>query len=194
MKLARIQLNGRPTAALVEGSSVIPLTTGDGTPAVLSTLLAAPDIASAVAKLGKQSPVALEKRRVVACGRLPEVWAAGVTYKRSQTARMEESEAAASCYDRVYTAARPEIFFKATPGRCSGHLGPLRIRVDATWNVPEPELALVINPSGRSSVYDWQRYELSRYRGGQPTLSSASQMLQPMLWAWTLDHAGQFHA
>ena len=77
-----------------------------------------------------------------------EVWAAGVTYKRSQAARMEESEAAASCYDRVYTAARPEIFFKATPGRCSGHLGMLRIREDAHWNVPEPELALVISKRG----------------------------------------------
>lgn len=82
-----------------------------------------------------------------------EVWAAGVTYKRSQTARMEESEAAASCYDRVYTAARPEIFFKATPGRCSGHLGMLRIREDAHWNVPEPELALVIASSGKIVGY-----------------------------------------
>jgi 2-dehydro-3-deoxy-D-arabinonate dehydratase len=78
-----------------------------------------------------------------------EVWAAGVTYKRSQKARMEESEAAASCYDRVYTADRPELFFKATPSRCSGHNGPLRIRSDATWNVPEPELTLVISRAGK---------------------------------------------
>jgi len=77
-----------------------------------------------------------------------EVWAAGVTYKRSQTARMEESEAAASCYDRVYTAARPELFFKATPNRCTGHLGKLRIRTDAAWNVPEPELTLVLSNRG----------------------------------------------
>jgi len=82
-----------------------------------------------------------------------EVWAAGVTYKRSQTARMEESEAAASCYDRVYTAARPELFFKATPNRCSGHLGKLRIRTDATWNVPEPELALVLSNQGKIVGY-----------------------------------------
>jgi 2-dehydro-3-deoxy-D-arabinonate dehydratase len=74
-----------------------------------------------------------------------EVWAAGVTYKRSQTARMEESEAAASCYDRVYEADRPELFFKATPHRVSGHGQPLRIRADATWNVPEPEVTLVLN-------------------------------------------------
>ncbi|MFO1066838.1 MAG: fumarylacetoacetate hydrolase family protein [Pirellulales bacterium] len=76
-----------------------------------------------------------------------EVWAAGVTYKRSQTARMEESETAASCYDRVYVSPRPELFFKATPSRCSGHHGLLRIRSDATWNVPEPELALVLSPT-----------------------------------------------
>ena len=82
-----------------------------------------------------------------------EVWAAGVTYKRSQTARMEESEAAASCYDRVYTADRPELFFKATPNRCSGHLGKLRIRTDATWNVPEPELTLVLSNRGKIVGY-----------------------------------------
>ncbi|TWT83546.1 Fumarylacetoacetate (FAA) hydrolase family protein [Planctomycetes bacterium CA13] len=75
-----------------------------------------------------------------------EVWAAGVTYERSQTARMEESEAAASCYDRVYQADRPELFFKATPHRVSGHMQPLRIRRDASWNVPEPEVTLVLSP------------------------------------------------
>ena len=74
-----------------------------------------------------------------------EVWAAGVTYKRSKTARMEESEAAASCYDRVYESPRPELFLKATPSRVSGPQQPLRIRVDAEWNVPEPEITLVIN-------------------------------------------------
>ncbi|QDV46236.1 Fumarylacetoacetate (FAA) hydrolase family protein [Stieleria neptunia] len=78
-----------------------------------------------------------------------EVWAAGVTYKRSQTARMEESEAAASCYDRVYNADRPELFFKATPHRVSGYGQPLRIRSDASWNVPEPEITLVISPQMR---------------------------------------------
>ena len=82
-----------------------------------------------------------------------EVWAAGVTYKRSQTARMEESEASANCYDRVYTAARPELFFKATPNRCTGHLGKLRIRTDATWNVPEPELTLVLSNRGKIVGY-----------------------------------------
>lgn len=74
-----------------------------------------------------------------------EVWAAGVTYIRSKSARMEESETAASCYDRVYEADRPEIFFKATPNRVIGPGGNLRIRVDSEWNVPEPEITLAIN-------------------------------------------------
>ena len=78
-----------------------------------------------------------------------EVWAAGVTYKRSQVARMEESETGASHYDRVYTAPRPEIFFKATPNRVSGPGEPLRVRADSRWSVPEPELALVISPVGK---------------------------------------------
>jgi 2-dehydro-3-deoxy-D-arabinonate dehydratase len=78
-----------------------------------------------------------------------EVWAAGVTYKRSQVARMEESEAGASHYDKVYTAPRPEIFFKATANRVSGPGQPLRVRADSQWSVPEPELALVVSPTGK---------------------------------------------
>lgn len=77
-----------------------------------------------------------------------EVWAAGVTYKRSQVARMEESESAASHYDKVYTADRPELFFKATPNRVSGPDQPLRVRCDSQWSVPEPEFTLVINKTG----------------------------------------------
>jgi 2-dehydro-3-deoxy-D-arabinonate dehydratase len=73
-----------------------------------------------------------------------EVWAAGVTYERSRIAREEES-AGSGIYDRVYSAARPELFFKATPSRTVGPGEPVAIRVDASWNVPEPELGLVIN-------------------------------------------------
>ena len=74
-----------------------------------------------------------------------EVWAAGVTYKRSKTARMEESASAATLYDRVYASPRPELFFKATPHRVAGPGQPLRIRRDSQWNVPEPELTLVLS-------------------------------------------------
>ena len=76
-----------------------------------------------------------------------EVWAAGVTYLRSKKARMEESDFSATAYDRVYEAPRPEIFFKSMPGKVSGPGGPVGIRADAKWNVPEPELALVFNSS-----------------------------------------------
>ena len=79
-----------------------------------------------------------------------EVWAAGVTYLRSKVARMEESETAGGgdFYDRVYDAPRPEIFFKATPNRVAAPGATVRIRSDSKWNVPEPELTLVVNPRG----------------------------------------------
>lgn len=80
-----------------------------------------------------------------------EVWAAGVTYYRSRSARIEESKAAGGgdFYDRVYQAERPELFFKATPHRVVGPGGALRIRRDSAWNVPEPELALAVNARGQ---------------------------------------------
>ena len=80
-----------------------------------------------------------------------EVWAAGVTYYRSRDARMEESRDAGggSFYDRVYSAERPELFFKATASRVVGPGQPVRIRRDAHWSVPEPEWTLLINPRGQ---------------------------------------------
>jgi 2-dehydro-3-deoxy-D-arabinonate dehydratase len=79
-----------------------------------------------------------------------EVWAAGVTYFRSRTARMEEAKSAGGgdFYDRVYAAERPELFFKATARRVRGHGDAVRIRSDARWSVPEPELTLVVSARG----------------------------------------------
>ena len=79
-----------------------------------------------------------------------EVWAAGVTYFRSRTARMEESRSAGGgdFYDRVYGADRPELFFKASPHRVRGSGQTVRIRRDARWNVPEPELTLAVTSRG----------------------------------------------
>jgi 2-dehydro-3-deoxy-D-arabinonate dehydratase len=77
---------------------------------------------------------------------LQEVWGAGVTYERSQVARREESQGGGSFYDKVYRADRPELFLKATPARVVGPLQRVRLRRDTKWCVPEPELALVINP------------------------------------------------
>jgi len=84
-----------------------------------------------------------------------EVWAAGVTYYRSRTARMEESQSAGGgdFYDRVYSAERPELFFKATASRVSGPGGDVRIRSDARWSVPEPELTLLVNHRGQIIGY-----------------------------------------
>lgn len=81
-----------------------------------------------------------------------EVWASGVTYRRSLVEREAES-VAADVYARVYEAERPEIFFKALGTRVAGHREPIRIRKDSAWNVPEPELVLVINSAGEIVGY-----------------------------------------
>ena len=84
-----------------------------------------------------------------------EIWAAGVTYLRSRNARMEESQetGGATFYDKVYDAERPEIFFKSTAQRCVGNNEKVRIRKDSTWNVPEPELTLLITSNGKIVGY-----------------------------------------
>jgi 2-dehydro-3-deoxy-D-arabinonate dehydratase len=80
-----------------------------------------------------------------------EVWAAGVTYLRSRVARVQESSHAsgAGFYDRVYDAERPELFFKAPGWRVRGPGQEIRVRQDAGWSVPEPELAAYVDPRGR---------------------------------------------
>ncbi|NII26430.1 2-hydroxyhepta-2,4-diene-1,7-dioate isomerase [Pseudoflavitalea sp. X16] len=88
-------------------------------------------------------------------GRDQELWACGVTYLRSKIGRQEESKAAggADFYAKVYEAERPEVFFKSTYHRIVGHGGLVRIRKDSTWDVPEPELTLVVTPSGKIVGY-----------------------------------------
>jgi 2-dehydro-3-deoxy-D-arabinonate dehydratase len=84
-----------------------------------------------------------------------ELWACGVTYYRSMVGRQEESKAAggADFYGKVYEAERPECFFKSTPHRVVGNHGSVRIRKDSTWDVPEPELTLVVTSSGKIIGY-----------------------------------------
>lgn len=146
MKLVKFQIpGGAAGAGLVIDDSVVPLTKA-GQPCSLTELLEAADpsaLAEQLADHSQRRPLA--QTVLLAPIDRQEVWAAGVTYKRSRTARMEESEAAASCYDRVYVSARPELFMKATVHRVSGPGRPLRIRTDSQWNVPEPELTLVLN-------------------------------------------------
>ena len=81
-----------------------------------------------------------------------EVWAAGVTYERSRSGRMEESTEG-GVYDRVYLARRPEVFFKATAQRVVGEGQPVGVRADSPWNAPEPELGLVLNTGGEIFGY-----------------------------------------
>jgi 2-dehydro-3-deoxy-D-arabinonate dehydratase len=84
-----------------------------------------------------------------------EVWASGVTYYRSRNARMEESRSGGGgdFYDRVYSAERPELFFKAVAHKVAGPNAKVRIRRDANWSVPEPELTLLVNPRAQIIGY-----------------------------------------
>ena len=131
----------------------------DARPAVITTLPAAPALADLLAlPLGRireicaepdGAAVPEERAELLAPvdGRT-EVWAAGVTYERSKTARMAESENSADIYDRVYAAERPELFFKSAAWRVSGAGVPVSVRADSAINVPEPELAAVLNYAG----------------------------------------------
>jgi 2-dehydro-3-deoxy-D-arabinonate dehydratase len=97
----------------------------------------------------------LQEKELLAPIGTQEVWASGVTYLRSKVARMEESKESggATFYDKVYDAERPELFFKSTAGRVVPPMGKVRIRKDSTWDVPEPELVLVISSSGKIVGY-----------------------------------------
>lgn len=88
-------------------------------------------------------------------GSQQELWACGVTYLKSKIGRQEESKLAggADFYGKVYEAERPECFFKSNPARIVGHLGKVRIRKDSTWDVPEPELTLLVSASGKIIGY-----------------------------------------
>jgi len=146
MKLAKYRLpTGQIGVGRVMGDYVLPLDLSSGQYRSLFEILESENPYEAVEFLAQRDePIALEDLSLLPPIDQQEVWAAGVTYKRSKAARMEESATAASCYDRVYASPRPELFFKATPHRVAGHGQPLRIRGDSNWNVPEPELTLVL--------------------------------------------------
>jgi 2-dehydro-3-deoxy-D-arabinonate dehydratase len=143
--------DGDPRIGRLDGERVTPL------PAVptLSALLAQPldrirDLCAAPA--AGTSPAAGVTLLAPVDG-ATEVWAAGVTYERSRTARMAESEHSADIYDRVYDAERPELFFKSAAWRVSGPDAPVSVRADSAVNVPEPELAAVLNFAGEVAGY-----------------------------------------
>jgi 2-dehydro-3-deoxy-D-arabinonate dehydratase len=146
MKLAKYRLpTGEISVGQLEQERILPLDLSGRQYRGLSDILDADDpLEVADFLLARNKSISLETATLLAPIDAQEVWAAGVTYRRSQVARMEESQSAASCYDRVYASPRPELFFKATPHRVSGPGEPLRIRGDSKWSVPEPEITLVL--------------------------------------------------
>ncbi|MHB8970444.1 MAG: fumarylacetoacetate hydrolase family protein [Pirellulaceae bacterium] len=147
MKLAKYRHpNGSVGVGLIEDFSLVPLKLTGGqyngladilesdNPAEVSEFLADPSQRLSLGMVHLLPPIDQQ-----------EVWAAGVTYRRSHAARTEESTFAATCYDQIYRSPRPELFFKATPHRVVGPGQAIRIRRDSQWTVPEPELTLVLN-------------------------------------------------
>jgi 2-dehydro-3-deoxy-D-arabinonate dehydratase len=144
MRICKLLLaSGEAAAGWIDGQHVQLLKSAN-----LADFLHAGDPAQAIRKAvdGNRTTVPLEQAKLLAPVDGQEIWAAGVTYKRSQEARERESAGAARFYDLVYSAPRPELFFKAPSYRAGGPGDPVHIRRDSKWNVPEPELALVISP------------------------------------------------
>ena len=149
MKLVKCQTaTGEVLVAQLDDEIVRPLSFDDSACSTLADIIESGNPSETAASLVSEQELALAEVTLLAPIDQQEVWAAGVTYKRSQTARMKESETSASCYDLVYEADRPELFMKATPHRVSGPGQPVRIRYDATWNVPEPEITCVVSSQG----------------------------------------------
>ncbi len=115
----------------------------------LSGIIHSPDPAGLVGSLPVKTTIPAEQLKLLPPIDEQEVWAAGVTYKRSKLAREEESASTGGSrfYDMVYSAPRPELFFKAPARRVVPPGDPVRIRRDARWSVPEPEVALVVSPA-----------------------------------------------
>lgn len=132
---------------LLDGDHIVPFAANEGRSALRELLqLPSRELANRVEQVRSSgnTPIAAHDAILLAPIDVQEVWAAGVTYLRSRDARMEESSEQ-DVYERVYNAERPELFFKATPSRVSGPGEAVAIRADSTWDVPEPEVALVIN-------------------------------------------------
>jgi len=148
--LWQVLVDGRPRLArgpagdgpaeLLDAGATIDGVLGDG-PGALEALLDAP--------AGEPVPDGLQ---VLAPAGAQPVWAAGVTFRRSRDARLEESRGL-DAYDKVYLAERPELFLKALPGTARGPGQPIGVRADSTWDVPEPELAVVADRRGRVVAY-----------------------------------------
>jgi len=155
MKLCRFQQGqGRPRVGLVLDEQTLLDLSAEGIDR-LTSLFEFEGLAAQLGTLAGQNlpRVALADVKLLSPVEQQEVWAVGVTYLRSKKARMEESDFSATAYDKVYDAARPELFFKAMPEKVVGPAEAVGIRADAAWNVPEPELAFVLNSRGHIVGY-----------------------------------------
>ncbi len=140
MQLAKIRYGTWDEClGFLEDGIVTPLAWNDQYRSLTDILTASDPAAAAKSLAARGAKVPVQSVQLLAPIDRQEVWAAGVTYKRSKVARMEESEGAARFYDLVYEAPRPELFFKANPHRVVGPGEAVRIRKDAKWNVPEPD-------------------------------------------------------
>jgi 2-dehydro-3-deoxy-D-arabinonate dehydratase len=145
--LRRVLVDGVPVLAVARGGELHPI---DGSLAEL--LRIGRERLEAAVDRALQRPPLTEPVKLLAPIDEQEVWASGVTYRRSATARVEESSVG-DVYELVYEAQRPELFLKAPAWRVGPPGAPLRIRADSTWDVPEPELALVIDARGEIVGY-----------------------------------------
>lgn len=155
MKLCRFQTgSSRPRVGLVKDDATILDLSAEGIDR-LTSLFEFEGLAAQLGALSGQNlpQVPLADVQLLAPVEQQEVWAVGVTYLRSKKARMEESDFSATAYDKVYDAPRPELFFKSMPEKVVGPGEAVGIRRDATWNVPEPELAFVLNSRGHIVGY-----------------------------------------
>jgi 2-dehydro-3-deoxy-D-arabinonate dehydratase len=158
MRLIRFQAgDGEPRVGILgqggeSGTGTVTVLAAVGSLAELLALPLAEIREICASPAGETVPAAEVRLLAPADGRM-EVWAAGVTYERSRAARMAESEQSADIYDRVYAAERPELFFKSAAWRVSGPGAPVSVRADSSIDVPEPELAVVLNADGAIMGY-----------------------------------------
>ena len=190
MKLCRFLTSQRETRVGLLTAEKHILDLSDAGVNNLTFLLETKDALEQLETLSQQRPARFPLNQIQLLSPIErqEVWAAGVTYLRSKKARMEESRFSANAYDRAYSAPRPEIFFKSLPEKVVGPGEPVGIRKDAQCNVPEPELALVVNSRGTIVGYTIANDMSSRdIEGGKPALPVSSQNLSLLLRGRAVD-------
>ena len=188
MKLAKYRdAKGESRVGLVESDRLRPLKRGTN----LSAIFSASQPAEAAITAVEEGPETIDFNLAVLLAPLDdqEVWGAGVTYQRSKEAREEESERAATFYDQVYRADRPELFFKSTPSRVVGPRAAIRVRADSTWTVPEPEVALVLTADLKLVGYTIGNDVTRGTSKGETRFICLRQKYTTPVGAWAFDRA-----